>query len=94
MFYNYILHDSKNNYLYGGYASDLRKRLKEHNQGLNKSTKPFKPWTLIYYEACLNKEDAKRRENYLKTSQGDGYKTLSLRNFSFSGETRKASKKT
>jgi putative endonuclease len=25
---------------------------------------------LIYYEACLNEEDAKRREKYLKTSQG------------------------
>ena len=25
---------------------------------------------LIYVEACLNEEDAKRRENYLKTTQG------------------------
>jgi len=53
-----------------GCTVDLRKRLKEHNQGLNKSTKPYRPWKLIYYEACLNKDDAKRRENYLKTSQG------------------------
>jgi len=70
MFYNYILQSEKNKSLYGGYASDLRKRLKEHNQGLNKSTKPYRPWELIYYEACLNEDDAKRRENYLKTSQG------------------------
>ena len=28
------------------------------------------PWKLIYYEACLNEKDAKRRERYLKTSQG------------------------
>lgn len=70
MFYNYILQSLKSETLYVGYTTDLVKRLKEHNQGLNKSTKPYKPWRLIYYEACLDYKDAKRRENYLKTSQG------------------------
>ena len=53
-----------------GYTSDLRKRLKEHNQGLVRSTKQYRLWMLIYYEACLDEKDAKRREHYLKTSQG------------------------
>lgn len=70
MFYNYILQSEKNRTLYVGYTFDLKKRLKEHNQGIVKSTKPYKPWQLIYYEACLDEEDAKRREHYLKTSQG------------------------
>ncbi len=70
MFYNYILQSIKNKALYVGYTVDLRKRLKEHNQGLNKATKPYRPWELIYYEACLDMEDAKRREHYLKTVQG------------------------
>ena len=70
MFYNYVLQSEKNNSLYVGYTADLRKRLKEHNQGLDRSTKPYRPWKLIYYEACLNEDDAKRREHYLKTSQG------------------------
>ncbi|HDZ85571.1 MAG TPA: GIY-YIG nuclease family protein [Candidatus Moranbacteria bacterium] len=70
MFYIYILESTKNKNLYIGYTNNLRKRIREHNQGLNKSTKPYIPWKLIYYEACLNKEDAERRENYLKTSQG------------------------
>ncbi len=70
MFYNYILQSIKNKALYVGYTTDLRKRLKEHNQGLNKATKPYKPWELIYYEACIDMEDAKRREHYLKTVQG------------------------
>ena len=34
MFYNYILESIKDNNLYAGYTIDLRKRLKEHNQGL------------------------------------------------------------
>jgi len=28
------------------------------------------PWKLIYYEACISEEYAKRREVYLKTTQG------------------------
>jgi len=70
MFYNYVLQSIRNKELYIGYTTDLIKRLKEHNQGLVFSTKPFKPWKVIYYEACLDKEDAKRRENYLKKTQG------------------------
>jgi len=60
----------KNNGLYIGYTTDLRKRLGEHNRGLVFSTKPYKPWQLIHYEAYLNEKDAKRREEYLKTNQG------------------------
>lgn len=70
MFYNYIIQSLKNNNLYIGYTEDLKKRFKEHNQGLAKATKPYLPWRLIYYEACLNKKDALRREQYLKTVQG------------------------
>lgn len=70
MFFTYVLQNKDNKNLYVGYTIDLKKRVKEHNQGLNKSTKPYRPWKLIYYEACLDEEDAKRREHYLKTSQG------------------------
>jgi len=69
MFYTYVL-KSKSGELYTGYTTDLKRRLLEHNQGLNLSTKPYRPWKIIYYECCLNDEDAKRRERYLKTSQG------------------------
>ncbi|OGI17599.1 MAG: excinuclease ABC subunit C [Candidatus Moranbacteria bacterium RIFCSPHIGHO2_02_FULL_40_12b] len=69
-FYVYVMESLKNNNSYIGYTENLRKRLKEHNQGKNKSTKLYLLWKLIYYEACLNINDAKRRENYFKTSQG------------------------
>lgn len=68
--YVYILQSTKNNSLYVGCTEDLIKRLREHNRGLNFSTKPYKPWQVIHYEAYLDKEDARRREDYLKTSQG------------------------
>lgn len=70
MFYVYCLQSEINQELYFGYTNDLKRRFKEHNQKLNFSTKRYAPWKLIYYQACLNEKDAKRRENYLKTSQG------------------------
>ncbi|HRZ95702.1 MAG TPA: GIY-YIG nuclease family protein [Candidatus Moranbacteria bacterium] len=69
-YYTYVLRSIKNNELYIGSADDLIKRLKEHNQGLNKPTKRYLPWKLVYYEACLNKQDSVRREYYFKTTQG------------------------
>ena len=69
MFYTYLL-QGKDGELYTGFTKDLRKRLKEHNQGLNSSTKRYRPWKLIYYEASLSEIDARRREGYLKTSKG------------------------
>ena len=70
MFYVYLIQSIEDRELYIGYTSDLKKRLKEHNQGLNRSTKRYLPWKLIYYEACKNEKDARRREGYLKTTQG------------------------
>ena len=70
MFYVYVLESQKNGKLYMGQTSDLIRRLKEHNQGLNFSTKSERPWRCIYYEVCINEQDAKRRESYLKTTQG------------------------
>ena len=55
---------------YTGCCGDLRKRFKEHNHNRVVSTKGRGPFKLIYYEACINEDDAKRREGYLKTTQG------------------------
>lgn len=66
MFFVYILKSLKDNKLYIGYTSDLRKRIEEHNSGKSKSTSPRIPFKLVYYEAYLSKEDAERREEMLK----------------------------
>jgi putative endonuclease len=73
-YYVYILQSQKNNSLYIGYTSDLKKRYKEHNSGKSKATKPYIPYRLIFYEAFLNRIDAKNREEYLKG--GYGRKTI------------------
>lgn len=70
MFYFYILRSLKNKQLYLGFTPNLKKRLKSHNAGENKSTKAFIPLELIHYEAYRNMKDAKRREMYLKSNRG------------------------
>ena len=69
-YYVYILKSLKNNSFYIGYTSDLKKRVKKHNEGVNLATKPFIPYKLIFYEGFLNRIDAKNREEYFKSGYG------------------------
>ena len=73
-YYVYILKSLKNGSLYIGYTSNLKQRFKSHNSGKNLATKPYLPYELIFYEAFLNIDDAKSREEYLKS--GWGLKTV------------------
>jgi putative endonuclease len=69
-YYVYILQSQKDNSFYIGYTTDLIKRFKQHNSGESQATKPFRPYKLIFYEAFLNRIDAKNRETYLKSGYG------------------------
>lgn len=66
MFYAYVLQSTINKDVYVGYTADLKKRFKRHNNGNVISTRPYKPWKLIYYEAYKHKLDATIREKKLK----------------------------
>lgn len=66
MFYVYVLKSGKDDNLYIGFTSDLKKRLSEHNEGKNISTSSRRPFKLVYYEAYLDAKDARNRESRLK----------------------------
>lgn len=83
-YYVYVLESIKNGSLYIGYTTELKKRLQEHNHGLNFSTKSYRPWELIHYEAYRDKRDAERRENYLKTNQGSRLLKRMLKEYFYS----------
>lgn len=83
MFYVYYLESEVRDESYVGFTSDLAKRIIEHNRGLNSSTKRYLPWKLVYYEACLEETDARRREKYLKTTQGKRLLKLRLKDYRF-----------
>lgn len=77
-FYTYVLKSIKDGDLYIGYTNNLKQRLEEHKKGKVFSTKSRLPFILIYFEACTNQQDAKRREQYLKTTQGRRFLGLRL----------------
>jgi putative endonuclease len=70
MNYFYILQSLKNKRLYLGQTTDLKKRLRSHNNGENKATKPNIPYELIFYSAFTNEKDAINCEQYFKTTAG------------------------
>jgi len=70
--YVYVL-QNESGLTYTGCTNDLKKRFAEHQSGKSEYTKKRGPYDLVYYEACLNKDDAYRRERYLKTGMGKRY---------------------
>lgn len=66
-YYVYVLQSQKDGKKYTGYTSNLSARFEAHNKGQVPSTKYRRPLELIYFEGCKNREDATRREKYLKT---------------------------
>ena len=68
MHYVYILL-LKNGDLYVGLSADLRRRIKEHHRGQVESTRGYEP-RLIHYECYILESDARRREKFLKTTEG------------------------
>jgi len=69
----YVLLSLKDNATYVGMASDVTKRLKEHNHGKNRYTKGHMPWKIIYTEQHPDWASARIREKYLKSSAGENW---------------------
>ena len=81
MFYTYLLQSVKDKRWYTGFAHDLRKRLSKHNANKVYWTKSRGPFKLVYYEVCLDEQDARAREKYLKSGMGKRYLKNRLKRF-------------
>jgi putative endonuclease len=74
VFYVYILKSNTHNRRYIGSCKDLKIRLHSHNAGKVKSSKPYRPYEVIYTEEYPSRTDAIKREKFFKTI--DGYNFL------------------
>ncbi|MBU1062533.1 MAG: GIY-YIG nuclease family protein [Candidatus Omnitrophica bacterium] len=81
MYYVYVLKSLKDNNFYTGFTDNLDRRIEEHNNGKEPSTKSRLPFRLVYYEGCLYKGDAIAREKQLKTGRGKKYLRDRLRHY-------------
>jgi len=54
---------------YIGWTNNLKKRIKEHNEGKGAKFTRGRKWKLIYYEVVNNKSTALKREYELKKNR-------------------------
>lgn len=69
-YYVYLLFSYKDKGLYIGFTNNLKDRLVLHASGKVPSTRLRRQLKLIHYEYFINKEDAKAREEFLKSGYG------------------------
>ncbi|XKT74777.1 MAG: GIY-YIG nuclease family protein [Patescibacteria group bacterium UBA2163] len=70
-YYVYVLENENDKSWYIGYTPDLKRRVKEHQNGKGGRTTSLKSgWQLMYYESYRNKKDAVGREQFLKSGSG------------------------
>ena len=69
----YILISEKNGRRYFGSCEDLQKRLRLHNAGRVKSTKPYLPYRILHVEYFETRPEAYRREMFYKSPEGYRY---------------------
>ena len=81
MFYIYVLISEKDKELNVGFTKELKKRFDEHEKGLVASTAHRRSLKLVYYEACLNKNDVIAREKYFKTGFGRRFLRNRIENY-------------
>ncbi|MBI2075558.1 MAG: GIY-YIG nuclease family protein [Candidatus Harrisonbacteria bacterium] len=81
LFYVYVLESLKDRQRYIGFTNDLRRRFEEHQKGQSFATKYRLPFKIIYFEACTDKDDAVRREKYLKSTKGNRFLAKRLKSY-------------
>jgi putative endonuclease len=69
----YALSSCQKKYIYVGMTNNLARRIAEHNNGFNKTTKPYAPFTIIYQEELPDRIQARIREKYLKSGIGKAF---------------------
>lgn len=74
MYYVYVLKSEKDGRRYIGSTAKLpQDRLEEHNANKGRFTRGHQPWKLWKVEKYTTKEEAQKREKFLKSEQGRRY---------------------
>ncbi len=81
MYYFYVLTFLKNDKLYLGFTNNLRRRIQDHKSGQSDFTSRNGDFSLIFYEAYLNKKDSQEAERYFKTGHGREVLKEKLKNY-------------
>ena len=66
--YVYILKSRSRDWHYVGFSSSIETRFLQHNNGLVRSTKFYKPFNLEFVQVVDNRKEARVLEKFLKVS--------------------------
>ena len=78
MYYVYAIKSIERIYIYVGMTNNIERRLAQHNNGQNRSTKAYKPFKLIYKEIYNTSTEAREREKYLKSGIGKEFLKMQI----------------
>ena len=70
IYYVYALSSLTRRYIYVGLTNSLERRVKQHQNGHEKTTAPYRPFRLIHSECHATRKTAREREKYLKSGVG------------------------
>ena len=70
MYKVYAISSLDRNYIYVGFTTNIDARLLRHNNGYERTTKPYSPFKLIFTEICTTRVIAREREKYWKSGVG------------------------
>ena len=73
MYFVYALRSEVKNYIYVGLTDNVEHRVSQHNNGYERTTKPYRPFKLILVESFPTREQARIREKYLKSGVGKAF---------------------
>lgn len=83
-FFVYILVSQKllsHKWSYVGYTGDLEQRITDHQKGKTKSTKAYRPLSLIHTESFDKQTEARKRELFLKSGCGREERYQIIKNY-------------
>ncbi len=73
MFYTYILQSLSTGRYYVGSTENIEQRVEKHNSGSVKSTKPYRPWKLVYSKMFESRSEAVVYELKIKKMKSRSY---------------------
>ena len=66
----YVLKSRADGRLYKGMTNNIERRIYEHSTGKHKSTRPYRPWNLVFTKEFNSREEAREFEKWLKSGVG------------------------
>ena len=70
MYIVYALISNRRDWIYVGFSDTIEDRINRHQSGYEKTTAPYRPFTVIQLACAFERIEARRLEKWYKTSYG------------------------